>query len=297
MLTKCIWCNVNPVEVKRTCLCNYCNNLVRVSGVPATNFERACRVERRGRFKISNSKRITNLINKYGVEIIDDFELLRSSPAWTLERLGEKHGFTRERARQLFRTIFKESYTKAHKKKMATYKKDIGCVNDPRYKFAEYKRSGCNTWKSAKTEKMFFDECESRGLEPEILCSNAVDIKINGYMIDVKSCFAPQLVPGAKTQNLRFKISTKQRKKCDFIACYHSTEKSFFIVPREFFPEGSQLYISETMTDYYGSKNKYWEYKDAWHLLETPNDAPGPDTGQPAVIVRVAAQKDSPLKI
>ena len=268
MLTKCIWCNVNPMQVKRTCLCNYCNNLVRNSGVPATNFERACRVERRGRFKISNSKRITNLMNKYGAEIIDDLELLKSSPAWTLERFGEKHGFTREYARQLFRIIFKEAYTKAHKKKMTIYKEDTGCIHDPRRKFAEYKRNGSNVWKSALSEKMFFDECEKRGLVSEILCSTEIDIKINGYFVDVKSSFTPLLMSKYSiTPYRRFSFSPQQRERCDFLACYHGGEKAFFIVPKEDFPPCNGIYISEVKTDHFSSKNRYWQYRNAYNQL------------------------------
>ena len=256
-------CEINPIKYQRRNLCEKCYYKAWRNGalepIP----------------KKTNRKYLTNnLVKKYGADILDDFKMLKKNPAWTLERLGKKHGFSRERARQLFEVVFGKPYTSSSIKKSKMLKKDIGCVNDPRYKYAEYKRNWGNSckstrWKSAVTEKMFFDRCEEMGLTIEVPCGSKIDIKINGYWVDVKSCFAQSFTSkGQKTPHRRFGITSEQSKKCDFIACYHGGEKAFFIIPKKEFCGGHGIYISEVNTNWGGSKNRYWEYKNAWHLLE-----------------------------
>ena len=256
-IDKCIACKDKPIHIKKRKLCVNCYQRTRkYNGLPVI-LKKELEKHKRNR-----------LVEKYGSKIIDDFNMLGKNPAWTLITIGEKYGFTREYARQLCPTVLGDTYGNILKNKMVDYKKDTGCPNDPRHKFAEYERNGSNCWKSAKTEKMFFDECVRRGFDIEVLCNSKIDIKINGYLVDVKSCFSTlQPSKSNTTPYRRFKISKTQIKECDFLACYHGGEKTFFIIPRKEFPSCLGLYISEVTTDYYNSKNRYWEYKDAWNLL------------------------------
>lgn len=266
----CIQCNLRPVAIKKRGLCNNCYAALRVKGLLPPLPKKT--------LSESNWYQRQSLIKRYGKNIIKDFEQLKNNYGWTLERLGEKYGFTREYARQAYEFVFDEKYTEKIEHFKEVRSNDIEtCPNDPRHKFADYKRNGSNVWKSAKTEKMFFDECEKRNLNPQILCTRTIDIKVNGHLIDVKSSFTASLFGlGSKTPYMRFGISKKQRKKCDFIACYHGLKKVFFIIPKEAMTKSNMIYISKEQSDYCNARNRYWEYKDAWHLLKHTT----PDTGQ-----------------
>lgn len=259
----CVECNKNQIYIKKRKLCGSCYmklyRLDLLQPIPKN---------------IRDKHTLKKLIKKYGKKILKDFETLKSNYGWTLERLAQKHGFTREYARQLYEIIFNEKYTKKveHFKDIRACDVDV-CPNDPRYKYAEWKRGNNNVWKSAKTEKMFFDECKKRKLKPKLLCDRAVDIKINGYFVDVKSCFSLHTFGNGNITPYRvFNFSQKQRKKCDFFACWHDGEKSFFIIPKKEIKTNlsNRIQISEVKTDHYSSKNRYWEYKNAWCLLKHP---------------------------
>jgi len=212
-------------------------------------------------------KSIKRLVEKHGEEFLADFNDLKKKQFWNLVDIGNKYGFSREYARQIYKSLYNKPYRPIRTKKTKKIK-DISCVHDPRRKYADYKENNSAVWKSAKTESMFFNECEKRGFKLEILCRKSIDIKINTYLIDVKSCFKPRLYhPESKTRYLVFHLSKHQLKNADFIACYHSVEEVFFIVPIG--DVGSvNIYILESKSHHYNAKNRYWEFKDAWHLLE-----------------------------
>ena len=259
----CIMCGDEPIHIQKRHLGLNCWNKIRYNGgLPPLP---------RKSEKESRENRKKNLITKYGFGIICDFDDLNHRPFWNLVDVGNKHGFTREYARQIYKVLYGKAYGKAKVRKTSNRirsEKSIACTHDPRRKFAEYKRNGSNIWKSALSEKMFFDECEKRGLVSEILCSARIDIKINGYLIDVKSCFTPVLNPGSITPHRRFKISPAQRKKCDFFACYHGGEKTFFIIPQAAIPsKKSDIIISERKSTYHNAKNRYWQYRNAYNQL------------------------------
>jgi len=262
MLTKCIWCNEHPIKTKRTMLCEYCQrnfyNYGKPEGKKDESYLSPYNIRRRC---------ISNMINKYGIGIIKDFNLLKKNPASTLSWLGEKYGFSRERARQLFEVVFNAPYTITFKKKVKNYNKDIACVNDPRRKYADYKNNGGNVWKSAKTEKMFFEKCVEKGLNPEILCNNKIDIKINGYLIDVKGCFSPYKASNhARKPYYHYNITKYQFENAEFIACYHSHQKCFYIIPINAIT-GRSIFIRQEPSNHKNAKNRYEPYKNAWHLL------------------------------
>jgi len=258
----CIMCGDEPVHIQKRHLGLSCWNKIRDNGgLPPLP---------RKSEKESRENRKKNLIKKYGFGIIMDFDDLNHRPFWNLVDVGNKHGFTREYARQIYKVLYGKAYGKAKVRKTSNRirsEKSIACTHDPRRKFAEYKRNGSNIWKSALSEKMFFDECEKRGLVSEILCNSEIDLKVSGYFIDVKSSFTPAKPKGAVTPFRHFRISRKQKEKCDFLACYHSGEKAFFIIPKKEFPKSFKLYISEVKTNHYSSKNRYWQYRNAWHQL------------------------------
>lgn len=131
-----------------------------------------------------------NIVDKYGAEILDDFELLETRPFWNLVDIGSKYGFTREYARQIYNKLYNTGYMKLKKAKTAELEKRIVCRNDPRYKVAEYKKY--NHKKGAEAELLFYNKCKELGFVVALLCDTIIDIKVNGYYVDVKSCYSPK---------------------------------------------------------------------------------------------------------
>ena len=81
-------------------------------------------------------------IERYGPDIINDLKAIKTRQYWTLTQVGEKYGFSREYARQLFKRLFGKDATIYIKQKSTARKKDVSslrCNNDPRHKVADYK--------------------------------------------------------------------------------------------------------------------------------------------------------------
>lgn len=253
----CIKCNKKKIHIQKRKLCESCYHKAR---------------RKRELLPLSKkSKRAIKktLSKKYGSKIITDFNNLNKKQFWNLSNISKKFGFTRERARQIYIILYDAPYSPTMIAKTKKRNDYMGCTNDPRYKVAEYKKGNNPVWKSAKTEKMFFDECNKKKINTEFPCKKEIDIKSNGYFVDIKSAFSPKhFSPNNKIKYFHFGISKIQKNNCDFLACYHGKEKKFFIIPKKEFKNVTSIYISETPSTYHNAKNRYWEYKDAWHLLK-----------------------------
>ena len=223
----------------------------------------------------SKSPRVSMLnrkVKQFGEEFLDDLHALETRPFFTLTDFGNKYGLSRERIRQIYFKLSRKNFRAVRGKKSRKIReetKSLGCVNDPRYKFAEYKCGKNNVRKGAKAEKLFYDECINRGFLVSILCDRGIDIKVNGYLIDVKSCYKSRLLPGAKTKRMYFAFSEKQRDEADFLVCYSHELGCFYIIPKkEFLSGGLSLSIPIKEDGYHNCKNRYKQYKEAWHLLK-----------------------------
>jgi len=213
--------------------------------------------------------KIKRLVTKYGDGIIKDFELLHTNPYWNLVDIGNKYGFTRQRAKQIYKLIYIENYgpTKVRLTKERR-EAELACKNDPRHKHAEYKPGNNPVYKGVEVEKLFFDECQARNINIELVDKRAVDFKINGYWVDVKSSWRTSKIVG--NYYFRYSVKQKQIDKCHFIACYHMNEDKFFIIPIVAV-KSVMIYITKEnkIKDGRGvARNKYWEFRDAWHLLQ-----------------------------
>jgi hypothetical protein len=200
----------------------------------------------------------TRLVDKYGVEILDDFKKIKINPYWRLADIGRKHGFTRERARQIFNRIYKTTCMKTRKK----INKELSCAYDPRIKVIEYTRS----WKmNADVELLFFNECKKRSFNVKILCSGK-GLLINGRQIKTRASFGFKY---RKCITPRYYFSTRLSyfKEIDFFACYHKFLESFFIIPAHILKPNQTIYILAHKSNYPQAKNKYFKYREAWHLL------------------------------
>jgi len=250
----CSACFERPIKAKKRGLCLRCYSRQRYTPRPR---------------KSDEAKKLTtinNLIRKYGDEILNDFDLLNSKPFWNLVDIGNKYGFTRERARQLYKKLYGRAYQKIATKKLKIANSKIVCLNDPRYKTAEYSKDS-KQFTGAKYELQFYNQCKKRGIDIKVPCTATIDFKVNGFSVEVKSA-TPRYYSRAKTKIFSYGMRKVQKDKAAFFACFHSTENCFFIIPTWAISSKTRICINETPSLYHNAKNKYWEYRNAWHLLK-----------------------------
>lgn len=231
-----------------------------------------------GRHAKTEAQWKADLVKKYGKDIFSDLQKADSDSFGTLQAVAEKHGITRERARQ----IYNQLYGKPFRQKSAPtikelHEKSLSCKYHPFIKCAEYKEGIVKT--GAIYEKLFWKECEKKGFAVSLYGSAEIDMVVNGYLVDVKyrrNALRYCKKETSYTSYYNYHISLVQLDKADFIACYHPTEESFFIIPvtgikKQQNKNGkTQIYISEKKSNSRSSRNVYWEFRDAWQLLSAP---------------------------
>lgn len=249
----CLSCLNNPIYNKKRHLCKKCYYKFYYKN--HIKYQVKTKEQRQVLF-------IKKLYKKYGQKIINDFKSLKTKPFWNLIDIGNKYNFSTEYARQIYNKLFQEPYNIARIKKTKTINEEISCINDPRRKVAEY-RSG-KVRIGAVAELLFFKKCIELGFKTQILCNKSVDIKINDYLIEIKS--ASVAIKTTKTNNHSYYIfilSEEQRRIANFVACYIYPQKQFYIIPSKSL-KGNTIYI---LSDYYTKRNRYLEYRNAWRLL------------------------------
>lgn len=225
------------------------------------------------------------LIDKYGAEIIDDLKALKTRQYWTLTALGEKYSFSKEYARQIFKTIFGESYGKYGKEKTAKRRADakmLECANDPRHKVANYEPGIRKS--AAKSELLVFNKCKELGFDVEIPCDAVFDLKINNFNVDVKSTSkTTKVVPKHKqataSEYFHFGTEPSQHVQCDFYICHVIPKDIFYIIPQNAMgPSGCHIRANNVRyrTDYIPKRLDYEQYRDAWGLLSGLHEIPHP---------------------
>ena len=59
--------------------------------------------------KLTKEQFKQNLLKKYGIGILEDFELAKNNPTITQTSIGKKYGFTREYARQVINKLYERT--------------------------------------------------------------------------------------------------------------------------------------------------------------------------------------------
>lgn len=265
----CQYCEQNRIAMKRRPLCKECYQFLHKE----SKLDLFPLIDAPELFKQS-------LTNKYGKDIINEFDELINSENKGLVTIANKYGFSRERARQLFEKLYGFHYTIIKHKRMEIRKERIEkegqLKKDPTSKVLRYNVNG-NVYKAAVAEKKVFDICAKIGYEIKpFLKSRAIDLVINGWNVDVKSAYKGVLANnGAKTPIFHFNMSKIQLKTAHFIICYAEPINKFFIIPKDQFPKGRAIFIPARETSEWllqghlrNSKNRYYTYLEAWHLLD-----------------------------
>ena len=67
-------------------------------------------------------KFVKRLCKRFGEKILTDYENLKTLHPWNLVDIGLKHGFSRERARQIYTELYGGSYCPRKKEKLIQYR-------------------------------------------------------------------------------------------------------------------------------------------------------------------------------
>jgi hypothetical protein len=225
---------------------------------------------------LPNDEFINSLISKYGEGIVEDLINIVNS---NLKTIGDKYGFTREYARQIFKKLFNVDYTVIVKEKKIKRKefieREIELRKDPRNKIKNYP-NGCHAYVGAIGEEKVLNILLGLGYSVKpYMKGRTFDLIVNEYKVDIKTCTKPTVTSSSsKTKTFKFQISEEQ-KLGDFIICYAASINKYFIVPTNKLKNGRFLFIPEKESSEWvghnGSKikttNKWYKYLDAWDLL------------------------------
>lgn len=295
----CHKCGKRPLHIKKSGLCIVCyqhsRNATKTDRPPPNELSKYAKghpvpvqINHRRRsptpytpkFIISTSKKIAlNVLEKYGIELFDDLDKLKDSHVLTLKNIGDKYNITRERIRQIFKGIHGFPYTVSYNKLMQIRNntEDTGCVNDPRHKISDYKID-THVYTGALGEYAVLRKCEELGYDVLPQCSKKIDLKINGFDVDVKT--AKELRrshPKGIVKYYRFSIKTYQRKNCDFIIGYIEPKNIFYVFPKDSFSFNGGKNTDKGFYIRDGANHHPWgayatpmheQYKEAWHLLK-----------------------------
>lgn len=207
------------------------------------------------------------LIAKRGENIINDILACETKPLATQVDIARKYGLTRERIRQIYAKLTGKKWKVVKSERDKDARNDIGCRRDPRQRIEMMENKSCLLYKGTEAEVAFINECIKRGFKIDCPSNTSMDTIVNGKKIEIKLGCAIWTTPNNKTAYIHANIR-KSQTLCDFVAIYHGIRKSWFIIPIRFITQGGSLYIQTKPSTHWNAKNKYWEFEDAWHLLE-----------------------------
>lgn len=267
--SQCIFCEQEPVFNKTLQMGARCyRKFQRVNGKYISGKERNANMTDGARRQYMRS-----LINKKGQQFVDDILSVEKGPFRTMIAVAEKHHITRERVRQIYEKMTGRKWREVKAALTASAEREIGCKFDPRNKLALMPKNDTAIRRGTKAEVMFLAKCEELGFSVSCPSNRHTDLIVNGFNIEVK--LATKLWRSSahgKTLYLHAQIKENEFKTADFVAAYSKPIDSWFIVPIKEIPDSGCLYICEKPSGYHTAKNRFWQYKEAWHLLTpTPN--------------------------
>ena len=263
---KCLCCKENQIDIIQRGLCNDCYHYARKTNTLD------CYPKDKRRL----------IAAKYSKEVIDDYKALITDTSLTLSSVAMKHGYTRERARQVFELINGFHYTVIKNKRLLNNienKKSVSLgKRNPIYKVNLYKdNTSSRQYKGFVVEKKVLDICNALNYAVgPYTKDNSIDLVVNGFNVEIKSAYKTCLVgKGQLTGSFPFHFSEEQ-KSADFVICYAAPLSKFFIIPKENFPSGRSIYIPEKQTMTWKQnnttqvrKNHWYDYLERWDFLKT----------------------------
>lgn len=150
--------------------------------------------------------------------------------------------------------------------------KDTGCRRDPRQKIYMVKDPQSIVGYATKCEYDFVQQCRTKGFDISCPKDKHCDTVINGFNVDVKAPRSKYYSTNRSAPMYHSSITEYEFMNVDFIALLHDARKSWFIIPIKELPNSGAIYLNIERSTYPNAKNRYWEYENAWHLLECKQD-------------------------
>lgn len=259
----CQCCKKSEADSKRRPVCKTCYTVLHKEGLLNV-------------FPLLQEDNIREkLAKRYGQNILTDLDNLLANG---LQNFGDKYGFTREYARQLFEKVHGYKYTAIKNYRAAKRAESLQAVSalkkDPRYKVNHYKTES-NIGKGASSENKVFEICASLGYEIKPYENRIIDLVINDYLVEIKSAYISRhLSDWSKTPHCRFRLLPEQFN-ADFVVCHMVEKNRFFVIPKSEFSKVKTIYIpinphNEWKLKYASmeTNNHWYQYLESWHLLQ-----------------------------
>jgi len=222
---------------------------------------------KRGLRGLSRGQFIKHLRKRYGPQLLKDLNVLFHKPFWNLTDVAQKHGFSREYARQLFAQIYRIPYRQIQERKARVRRAEesaLNCTKDPVAKLATYKGK---KKMGAQVELMVKQKCEELGFEYKCEPNGgSIDFEINGYMVEVKSMSKSRKTSKRGPKYFGFYLLESQRKLADFMIAYVWPTQTFYVIPVT--DSQYRFYIRDGVSTHYSAGTNHAEHKEAWHLLK-----------------------------
>ena len=195
---------------------------------------------------------------RYGQGAVTTFKTMIEKRSVSLSGVGRYFGFSREYARQVFQKIYGRPYTLLHKQKLM--------ANRLEREEAAGQASKQNEALSALCRRLRCMGLNSRVLKR----GRALRIDMNGYVIDLKMTSKPVTIGGRR----RFRITLNDcpgRGEVDFFICILKGDngKMHYVIPGRVMPKSGVTLSPDGIP----GRSKYAPFKEAWHLLETHEQA------------------------
>ncbi len=250
----CLECRIKPVYSMSRRLCLNCYARLRMRGTLELYP------------KIYQPSLRERLIQKYGVEILEDLEHYSTDTTITLQVLGDKYGVSRERIRQFLNLLYHDAPARSENRSL---------LREEQKMHEQFLRRhphnldvDVNTAKGQHNRafRIVYDKLVEFGYYPSFSLRGVLHIlELENLRIAVRSTDSPRnYTPHSISKYYDVPIPTKN---IDFLIAYIFPTKVCYIFPRHVFLNTARIYINSKDRTAYHTPTKYIEYREAWHLL------------------------------
>ena len=221
----------------------------------------------------------------------EDMIKLRYVDGWTLQRIGDKYGVSRQRVRQIIGKtghIAKRDYDILKSDEFLdrtshlTNDEISRLLNVPYHTVSKFRskirhavsNGDSGPGKGYKVEEIVSKQLEKNGIDNNLMSfAKEFDILAHDIVrIDVKAAFRPLGLSSSKSYRYinpmwSFQIKgSKKKRDTDFYICVIVPDKEFFVIPMDIVPK-KQEYIRFCWPTARPEIGKYQKYLDAYHLI------------------------------
>jgi len=250
--TRCLECGKHYIQIWKWRLCKNCCGRLRRKG----------QLLNRESFDAPPiTLNAAGTLRRHGIKLLEAFDKVKTNPYYTISDVAREFGNSKQWAHDAFFRVVGIKYKVFLKKKAQARKEDLAmlnCTHDPRHLIAE--ATSGNALSNAKVKQRFIDECKKRNFDVQFQCGAGRSLLVNGHKVAVRSCSFYTYGYG------KYGVETLTNRKVEIIVCYMEPHDAFYLIPMP--KNKSGIYIRVEQSKYANARNKYFEYYEAWNLLE-----------------------------